>query len=107
MSFYEGLLGWAYRQMENSPLSDYAMIDAGGLLIGGLRRVPMQARTSISELSSPVLYFSVQDLEAKIQRAKDLGAELVGSIVRLGNDRGRYQWVKDREGNLIGLWAAK
>ncbi len=113
MSFYEGLLGWTYRQMENSPLSDYAMIDAGGKLIGGLRKV----RPSPNPLPSgegglgpgegPVLYFSVDQLATKVARAKELGAEIVGQMVDLGKDRGRYQWIRDRAGNLIGLWAAQ
>jgi len=102
MSFYEGLLGWSYRQMKDSPLSDYVMIDAGGKLIGGLRRVdaPIQARAD-----APVLYFTVEKLASKVARARELGAEIVGSRVDLGNDRGSYQWIRDREGHVIGLWA--
>ena len=101
MSFYEGLLGWKYRQMENSPLADYVMIDVGGTLIGGLRK------STASATSGPILYFTVDKLELKIARAKELGAEIVGQTVDLGNDRGCYQWIRDREGNLIGLWASE
>src|SRR5208282_5372191 len=50
MSFYEGLLGWTYQQMEDSPLSDYVMIEAVGKLIGGLRKVA----TISSEKSTPI-----------------------------------------------------
>ena|ERR1051326_3736210 len=105
MSFYEGLLGWTYRQMEKSPLSDYVMIDAGGKLIGGLRKVASPPARLSSEIQNPILYFTVDQLAPKIVRAKELGAEIVGKTVDLGNDRGRYQWIKDREGHLIALWA--
>jgi predicted enzyme related to lactoylglutathione lyase len=102
MSFYEGLLGWQYSQMEESTLTDYAMIQVQDTLIGGLRRVPSLPKRS--DVNGPILYFTVQKLAPKVARAKELGAELVGKIVDLGRDRGRYQWLRDREGNLIALW---
>lgn len=113
MSFYEGLLGWKYRQMENSPLTDYAMIEVDGKLIGGMRKVPSpqpspsagRGRSEATGEGSPILYFTVQTLAPKIARAKELGAQIVGQTVELGNERGRYQWIRDREGILIGLWA--
>jgi predicted enzyme related to lactoylglutathione lyase len=105
MSFYEGLLGWTYRQMENSPISDYVMIDVSGKLIGGLRKVPKNSLTSRNDLSGPIIYFTVDILGPKVTRAKELGAEIIGQAVDLGKDRGRYQWIQDRAGNLIALWA--
>ena len=102
MSFYHGLLGWEYRQMDSSPESDYVMIEVQGTLIGGLRKVP-----AVSPAAGPILYFTVEKLAPKITRAKELGAEIVGPTVVLGKERGRYQWIRDREGNLIGLWAAE
>jgi uncharacterized protein len=102
MAFYEGLLGWNYKQMENSPLADYAMIDVGGELIGGLRKMPP---STLPKNEIPILYFTVEHLADKVARAKELGAEIVGATVELGKERGRYQWIRDRAGNLIGLWA--
>lgn len=104
MSFYEGLLGWKYRQMEDSPLADYVMIEVDGDLIGGIRKVPTFLMPR-SDAQSPILYFTVQKLASKVARAKELGAQIVGAEVNLGKERGLYQWIRDREGNLIGLWA--
>lgn len=115
MSFYEGLLGWTYRQMDDSAVSNYVMIEAGGALIGGLRKVASPSLAAPSpigrgtakaqgEASCPILYFTVEKLAEKIARAKELGAKIVGQTVDLGKDRGRYQWIRDRAGNLIGLW---
>src|SRR5690242_7699154 len=103
MSFYEGLLGWKYQKMQDSPLPDYVMIDADGKLIGGLRKVSAPSG-SHPKKETPILYFTVEKLQPKIARAKELGAEIVGQRVDLGHDRGCYQWIRDREGNLIGLW---
>ena len=105
MSFYEGLLGWTYRQMENSPIADYVLIEDKAILIGGFRRVEEPLKKTLT-FSSPLVYFTVDKLEAAVARARDLGADIVGEIMNLGKERGRYQWIRDREGNLIGLWAA-
>jgi predicted enzyme related to lactoylglutathione lyase len=103
MSFYEGLLSWKYQQMQNSPLSDYVMVEAGGKLIGGLRRISVKSQVA-ADVSMPILYFTVNELVPKLIRAKELGARIVGSMVDLGKGRGRYQWIQDRAGNVIGLW---
>jgi predicted enzyme related to lactoylglutathione lyase len=107
MSFYEGLLGWTYQQMEESPLSDYVTINVGGKLIGGLRKVPGKSLTKGADIAGTIPYFTVDILQPKVARAKELGAEIVGQTVDLGKDRGRYQWIRDRAGNLIALWASQ
>lgn len=104
MAFYEGLLNWKYVQMADSPETNYVMIKAGEKLIGGMRLTPV-ARPLDKELSAPLLYFTVPELEPKIRRAKELGALIVGDTVDLGHERGRYQRILDREKNLIALWA--
>jgi len=106
MSFYEGLLNWKYRQMEDSPLSRYVMIDIDGTLIGGLRQVS-KPLPRIPDVTAPIIYFTVDVLTTKVIRAKELGAEIVGTSIDLGKERGCYQWIRDREGNLIGLWAPR
>lgn len=105
MSFYEGLLGWKYRQMDQSTESDYVMIEAEGALIGGLRKVASLAPSSKDQPTAPLPYFSVENLARGVSRARELGAALVGPTVQLGRERGCYQWIRDREGNVIGLWA--
>jgi len=103
MSFYEGLFGWSYRQMDQSPIADYVMIEAGGRLIGGLRRADS---ASGPKGDSAILYFTVENLDASARRAKELGAELIGAKVELGSLRGAYQWFRDRDGRVMGIWAA-
>ena len=102
MSFYEGLLGWTYIRMESAQ-PDYVMIQADGVLIGGIRRV--KSKTCNRGEDAPILYFSVEALKAATLRARELGAVLVGEPVNLGHARGHYQWLEDREKNLVALWA--
>ena len=106
MAFYEALLDWKFVRMGEPAQSDYIMIQAGDSLIGGLRKVS-PGPDPLGPGTGPILYFTVEELEPKIIRAKELGAALVGGKVDLGNERGRYQWLKDRENNLIALWAAR
>jgi predicted enzyme related to lactoylglutathione lyase len=47
----------------------------------------------------------VEKLDPAVTRAKELGAELVGPRMVLGEQRGVYQWIRDREKNLVALWA--
>lgn len=89
--------------MERPALDAYVMIQANGETIGGLRRV--ESLPKAPDVSGPILYFTVDELTPTVQRARELGATLVGQAVDLGHDRGRYQWIRDREGNVIGLWA--
>ncbi len=101
-SFYEGLFNWQFLLMKDSPVADYWVIQAGEELIGGIRQTPAER----PQLYSPVIYFTVDSLETSTQRVKDLGGKLVGERVDLGKGRGSYQWFRDREQNLVALWAS-
>ena len=100
-SFYEGLFNWQFLLMNDSPVTDYWVIQAGEDLIGGIRKV----EKGIDSPSAPVLYFTVDDLDVYSQRIRDLGGKLVGERVDLGKKRGCYQWFRDRENNVVALWA--
>lgn len=100
-SFYEGLFNWQFLRLSDDALSDYWVIQAGNELIGGLRKAPQEQRG----VAVPILYFTVEDLNAAAGRVKELGGKLVGERVDLGKNRGSYQWFNDREGNVVALWA--
>ena len=106
MSFYEGLLNWKFVQMNESKAMNYVMIRADDKLIGGLRQVKKETVRATDD-SAIILYFTVPELTAAMNRAKELGATLVAERVNLGNGRGHYQWLRDRDDNLIALWAER
>ena len=105
MAFYEGLLNWEFVQMKDSVETNYVMIQANGMLIGGLRQMKKD-RPGKNQEPSPILYFTVDRLEQNLVRARELGAVLVGEKTDLGNGRGFYQWLLDRDKTLIALWAS-
>jgi len=100
--FYEGLFHWKFLLMQDDAVKDYWVIQAGEELIGGIRKMP----SINADMAGPVLYFTVDDLDAYTVRIKELGGTLVGERVQLGNKGGFYQWFRDREKNLVALWAS-
>ena len=104
MAFYEGLLGWKFLRMKDPVLADYWLIQKGDELIGGLRET-VRDNVSKFDADAPVVYFTVENLEASVTRARELGAKLVGERVDLGEGRGSFQWLRDRQNNLVALWA--
>ena len=105
MSFYQGLFGWDFSPLHDPALPDYWVIEKEGAWIGGLRRVS-GAPAAKKDCEGPVLYITVEGLEAAAARAKELGARLVGEAVRMKGGRGAYQRFRDPEDNLLALWAA-
>jgi predicted enzyme related to lactoylglutathione lyase len=99
--FYEGLFGWEFLLMREPSPPDYWVIQAGNEMIGGIRKVAEKTTTD----RAPILYFTVDELPRYTLRVKELGGKLVGDPVNLGNGRGSYQWFRDREENLVALWA--
>ena len=104
MAFYEGLFGWTFVRMEEPAIPDYWMIQQGPELIGGIRRSEKRNEGK-ANCDAPIPYFTVDRLEPAVQRARELGALPVGGRVDLGRRRGCYQWLRDRQNNLIALWA--
>lgn len=100
-AFYEGLFNWHFLRLSDSTIPDYWVIQAGQDLIGGIRKGAPEKTSR----NTPLLYFTVNDLAAASARVRELGGTLEGSRVDIGKKRGSYQWARDREGNLIALWA--
>ncbi len=100
-SFYEGLFKWQFLLMNDSAVPNYWVIQAGDELIGGIRKIDREGGND----GGPILYFTVDNLDNYARRVKELGGQLVGDKVDLGNGRGLYQWFRDREDNLLALWS--
>ncbi len=95
--FYGELLAWKFVPMDDK----YAMIQVGENMIGGLRK----AEGPRIEVDSPVVYLVVEQLDSAVQKAKDLGADLVGEKVLISDEDGVYHWFRDADKNLMALWA--
>lgn len=103
-SFYKEAFGW---QIQHVPEMDYTMVTTGptgeqgatepGFINGGL-----MARTD-SLAGSPVVVVDVESIDVALERISELGGSTVQGRMPVG-DMGFAAYVKDPEGNVIGLW---
>jgi predicted enzyme related to lactoylglutathione lyase len=96
--FYAELFGWTREDMDMGGIT-YGMFKTGGRPVGGMIVLPPEAE------SMPVMwmgYVTVQNLEASVAKAGELGAEVLKEIT--ATPMGRFAILADPQGAVIGLW---
>ncbi len=93
-SFYHELLGWEFNT--DNPLN-YGVVEAPNGGIGGGVGEVLEGR------GWTTFYTKVSDLDACVQRARDMGSRVLLPINDLPG--GRLAVVTDPEGNPVGLCA--
>lgn len=98
--FYTELFGWT---AEPDPeMGGYAMVDTGAgadAIGGGIGPSQAPGDTGVK------FYVRVDDLEAGLARAGELGADTLAPPMDLPGGYGRIAVVSDPDGNPVGLWA--
>jgi predicted enzyme related to lactoylglutathione lyase len=102
--FYGETFGW---QLQEMPGMDYTLVESGpsgdrgpseaGFINGG-----MLAREE-SAASGPVVVIDVDSIDAKLIKIEETGGTVVVPKQPVGG-MGFTAYVKDSEGNVIGLW---
>ena len=88
-SYYADLFGWAVTPL---PGMDYALVDTGGPIGGGIT----------SGEDEVVVYVEVDDLDAGLRRAEELGGRVVVPVTEIP-DMATFAQVADPSGNVVGL----
>jgi uncharacterized protein len=106
--FYRDLFAWEFRPAFDEPNSElqrrYWIIERAGEGIGGLQ----ESRPAAPAPQVGVrLYVEVDDLEATLLRAVELGAALERSRTFLGTDDFWFANVRDPTGISLGLWTSR
>lgn len=97
-AFYPGLFGW---KVELIPEMNYATFETGAPPGGGFQKVDKVER------GGPVNYVLVEDIEATLEKAKELGAgEIIHEKTQVG-DMGWFAIFSDPDGNRVGIWQEK
>ena len=99
-NFYGELFDW---HIEGSPETDgYALVDTGAgetAVSGGIGPSQAPGDTGVK------IYVRVDDLDAYLARAKELGGTPLVPPMDLPGDYGRIAIFADPDGNPVGLWA--
>ncbi len=96
--FYTALFGWTREDLDMGGFT-YGMFKTGGRPVGGMIVLPPEAETM------PVMwmgYVTVENLEASVEKAAELGAEVLKGITAI--PMGRFAILADPQGAVIGLW---
>ena len=98
--FYGELFGW---QISTSPgLDGYALVDTGAgeaAVGGGIGPSQAPGDTGVK------VYMQVDDLDAYLARAEELGGTPLVPPTDLPGEYGRFAIFTDPDGNPVGLWA--
>jgi hypothetical protein len=97
--FYPGLFGWELVDV-GSAGAPYLIARLDGLDVCGLHEHSME------EGSGWTSYVAVDDVDVVRERARELGAELVGEVVELPGTA-RIATVRDPAGALVTFWEPK
>ena len=99
--FYTELFGWT---VSADPATDlYRLVDTGageGAIGGGIGQT-----AGPEEKPTVKIYMRVDDLEAYLARAEQLGGKRLVPPTDLPGDFGAYAMFTDPDGNPVGLWA--
>jgi len=107
IDFYEKVFGWKF---ENAQMpEDYWLIKAGeeneiGINGGLFRRSGMpQFSESNEDAINSIVSVDIEDIDESLDKVVDNGGEIVMAKVEVPQ-MGWSAYVRDTEGNIIGLW---
>lgn len=98
--FYTQLFGWKIVDIGDPT---YVMIDTGageGAIGGGVGQPQRESNSGGTKI-----YMRVDDLQAYLDRAEQLGGHTVVPPTPLPGDFGSFAVFADPDGQLVGLWA--
>lgn len=105
--FYEHIFGWRitannmdgdieYNMAYTGPTDDKDMPEEAGFINGG-----MMPKNDM--VKGPVVAVHVEDIDETIEMVVEHGGEKLMDPMDVG-DMGHYAYVKDTEGNIVGIW---
>ncbi len=98
--FYASVAGWRPDEVAMGGYADFNMVTPDGTPAASL----CHARGENAYVP-PVwlVYITVEDLNASLERVRALGGETVGPL-RQAESMGRYQVIRDPAGAICALW---
>lgn len=107
-AFYEGAFGWGtmdysmpemqYVGVRTGPVDEKNVWKEAGFINGGMFK-----RNSQFPLQGPTIAVTVEDIDAALVQVKASGGKVVMEKAQIA-DMGLYAYIKDTEGNTVGVW---
>ncbi|MDH5217550.1 MAG: VOC family protein [Gammaproteobacteria bacterium] len=97
-SFYSSLLGWKFKDVDNSPMP-YMIAETGDTEVAGIMETPKEA------VGMPPMwggYVTVDDVDERTKRAQELGASIYvepRDIPKVG----RFAVIADPQGAMLSM----
>jgi len=102
--FYGTVFGW---KMNDVPEMNYTMVSTGPVDDKGrptqLSVVNGGMMKRSTQIKAPTVTITVDDIDKALERVKDEGGKVVMKKQPVG-EMGWTAYIKDTEGNVIGLW---
>ena len=106
--FYEDVFGWGtmefpmpgmqYVGLHTGAVDEKQMPKEAGFINGG-----MFQRSPKFPLKGPTVAMTVEDIDMALDKVKAAGGTVAMEKMQIA-DMGLYAYVKDTEGNIIGIW---
>lgn len=106
--FYEGVFGWKtmefpmpgmlYVGLHTGPVDEKNMWKEAGFINGG-----MFQRNPQFPVQGPTVAITVDDIDASLAKVKATGGTVLMEKMEIAG-MGLYAYIKDTEGNIIGVW---
>ncbi|MBL8140534.1 MAG: VOC family protein [Acidobacteria bacterium] len=98
--FYHQVAGWSVSHVPMGDYDDYNLLDAEGTPVAGI----CHAQGVNAGLPSHwLMYITVTDIEASVERARELGGEILRDITGMGA-LGRYAVIRDPADAVFALF---
>ena len=91
--FYSKIFGWKLKEMT----STYYMIE------GGIGALSVESENVSGTM--PILYFSVQDIQACLKQVENCGGTIVLNKMNSGDGSSFFATFRDINGVVIGIWS--
>ena len=93
--FYSALVGW---EKKGEPMPGYHIFGRAGEMLGGITNLKEGCTTPCW-----MPYITVDDLDATLAKAEELGATIILPPMDIPNDGGRIAIIKDPQEVMTGL----
>lgn len=97
--FYASTFGWRAEPMDLGPMGTYALFKLGDEDVAGMMKKPPHLEHAPSHW---LVYFAVESCEGSTEKARSLGAEVLGGVTGILGV-GRFSVIRDPQGAVAAL----